>query len=133
VKRYLGKVFVEDQSKALEFYTSVLGFEKKLDVRIGEHRWLTFATKGQTDGMELLLEPDEHPAAKAFKSAIKTDIIPTTQLLVEDIDAEFDLLTATGVTFVQPPMDAGPVRMTVLDDTRGNLIQLVEVTAGSGQ
>lgn len=133
VRLYLSNVFVDDQSKALGFYTSVLGLEKKRDVPVGGHRWLTVATKGQTDGMELLLEPDEHPAAKAYKSAIKTDGIPAAQFLVDDIDAEFVRLIAAGVTFVQPPMDAGPIRMAVFDDTCGNLIQLVEVTAGSGQ
>lgn len=133
MKIYLCSVFVDDQTKALEFYTTILGFEKKHDVPVGEHRWLTVAAGGQMDGMELLLEPDEHPAAKAFKSAIKADGIPAAQFLVEDIDAEFDRLNAAGVTFVQPPMTIGPVRVAVFDDTCGNLIQLFQVAAEVGQ
>jgi predicted enzyme related to lactoylglutathione lyase len=133
VKLYLSSIFVDDQAKALEFYTNVLGFEKKRDLPLGHHRWLTLTTKGEIDGMELLLEPDEHPAAKAFKSAIKADGIPVASFLVDDLDAQFGRLEAAGVAFVQPPMDAGPVRMAVIDDTCGNLVQLVQVLQEGGQ
>jgi predicted enzyme related to lactoylglutathione lyase len=133
VKLYLSSIFVDDQAKALEFYTNVLGFEKKRDLPLGHHRWLTLTTKGEIDGMELLLEPDEHPAAKAFKSAITADGIPVASFLVDDLDAQFGRLEAAGVAFVQPPMDAGPVRMAVIDDTCGNLVQLVQVLQEGGQ
>jgi catechol 2,3-dioxygenase-like lactoylglutathione lyase family enzyme len=133
VKLYLSSIFVDDQAKALELYTNVLGFEKKRDLPLGHHRWLTLTTKGEIDGMELLLEPDEHPAAKAFKSAIKADGIPVASFLVDDLDAQFGRLEAAGVAFVQPPMDAGPVRMAVIDDTCGNLVQLVQVLQEGGQ
>tara|TARA_R110002020_G_scaffold39991_3_gene118319 strand:- start:7378 stop:7779 length:402 start_codon:yes stop_codon:yes gene_type:complete len=129
MKIYLSSVFVDDQARALDFYTNKLGFALKRDVPTGQHRWLTVTTRGETNDMELLLEPDEHPAAKAFKSAIKSDGIPATSFLVEDIDSEFERLKAAGVEFLQQPMDAGPVRMAVLDDTCGNLVQLVEVRA----
>jgi predicted enzyme related to lactoylglutathione lyase len=133
VKLYLSSIFVDDQAKALEFYTNVLGFEKKRDLPLGHHRWLTLTTKGEINGMELLLEPDEHPAAKAFKSAIKADGIPVASFLVDDLGAQFGRLEAAGVAFVQPPMDAGPVRMAVIDDTCGNLVQLVQVLQEGGQ
>lgn len=130
---YLSSIFVDDQAKALEFYTNILGFETKRDLPVGEHRWLTVATRGESIGMELLLEPDEHPAAKAFKSAIKADGIPAASFLVQDLDAEFERLGAAGVTFVQPPMEAGMVRMAVLDDTCGNLVQLVQLSSETAQ
>jgi catechol 2,3-dioxygenase-like lactoylglutathione lyase family enzyme len=133
VKLYLSSIFVDDQAKALEFYTNVLGFEKKRDLPLGHHRWLTLTTKGEIDGMELLLEPDEHPAAKAFKSAIKADGIPVASFLVDDLDAQFGRLEAAGVVFLQPPMDAGPVRMAVIDDTCGNLVQLVQLLQEGSQ
>jgi predicted enzyme related to lactoylglutathione lyase len=122
MKLYLASVFVDDQAKALDFYTNVLGFEKKHDVPVGDHRWLTVTTSGDTGGMELLLEPDEHPAAKAYKAAIKADGIPATSFLVD-----------AGVTLVQAPMDAGPTRMAVIDDTCGNLLQLVQIRADGTQ
>jgi len=127
MKIYLSSVFVDDQQKALEFYTDVLGFEQKRDMPVGTHRWLTVTTKGEADGTELLLEPDEHPAAKAYKTAVKADGIPVASFLVDDLDSEYARLHEAGVAFVQKPMDAGPVRMAVIDDTCGNLIQLVEV------
>ena len=129
MKLYLASVFVDDQARALDFYTKVLGFDKKRDLPVGDHRWLTVTTPGEPAGMELLLEPDEHPAAKAYKAAIKADGIPATSFLTDDLDAECDRLRAAGVMFVQAPMDAGPVRMAVIDDSCGNLIQLVQVQA----
>jgi predicted enzyme related to lactoylglutathione lyase len=129
MKIYLSQVFVDDQAKAIEFYTSVLGFEKRHDVPVGTHRWLTVGNRGAADGMELLLEPDAHPAARAYKAAIKADGIPAAQFLVDDVAAEFERLSAAGVSFVQPPMEAGPVRMAVFDDTCGNLIQMIEMIA----
>jgi catechol 2,3-dioxygenase-like lactoylglutathione lyase family enzyme len=117
-------VFVDDQDKALAFYTDVLGFMKKTDVPAGEHRWLTVVSPVSPDGVELLLEPDAHPAAKVFKEALVADGIPFTSFAVDDVHAEFDRLSAKGVTFVQPPTQMGPVTTAVLDDTCGNLIQI---------
>ena len=117
-------VFVDDQSKALTFYTDVLGFVKKNDLPAGEHRWLTVVSPEAPDGVELLLEPDEHPAARPFKEALVADGIPFTSFAVTDVQAEFDRLSARGVTFVQPPTPMGPVTTAVFDDTCGNLIQI---------
>jgi catechol 2,3-dioxygenase-like lactoylglutathione lyase family enzyme len=119
-------VFVTDQQKALEFYTDVLGFTKKNDVPVGDHRWLTVV--GATNDVELLLEPDEHPAAKAFQAAIAADGIPAASFGVEDVRAEHERLVALGVTFVQPPTDLGPVSVATLDDTCGNLIQIASMS-----
>jgi catechol 2,3-dioxygenase-like lactoylglutathione lyase family enzyme len=119
-------VFVTDQQKALEFYTDVLGFIKKNDVPVGDHRWLTVV--GATNDVELLLEPDEHPAAKAFQAAIAADGIPAASFGVEDVRAEHERLVALGVTFVQPPTDLGPVSVATLDDTCGNLIQIASMS-----
>ncbi len=123
-------VFVDDQAKALAFYTDVLGFVKKTDVPVGEHRWLTVVSAEAPDGVELLLEPDEHPAAKAFQRALVADGIPLTSFGVPDVQEAYDELCAKGVTFVQPPAAMGPVVTAVLDDTCGNLIQLASMPAG---
>lgn len=119
-------VFVDDQEKALRFYTEVLGFVKRHDIPVGEHRWLTVVGEGEPDGPELLLEPDVHPAAKPFKSALVEDGIPYTSFAVTDVAAEHERLSALGVRFTQPPTDLGPVVTAVLDDTCGNLIQIAE-------
>jgi catechol 2,3-dioxygenase-like lactoylglutathione lyase family enzyme len=121
-------VLVDDQAKALAFYTHVLGFQPKTDVPVGEFRWLTVVSPQDPDGVELLLEPDEHPAAKPFKEALVADGIPLTSFGVDDVDAVHDDLVAKGVNIVQPPTDMGPVRTLILDDTCGNLIQLAEMT-----
>lgn len=126
---YVSSVFVDDQSRALDFYTRVLGFVKKNDVPVGEHRWLTVVSPKDPEGTELLLEPSEHPAVKPFKSALVEDGIPATSFMVDDLDSEYERLRPLGVSFTSQPMDAGPVRMAVLDDTCGNLIQLVEMKA----
>ena len=117
-------VLVDDQAKALAFYTDVLGFVKKADVPLGEHRWLTVVSPEQPDGPELVLEPDEHPAARPFKSALVGDGIPFTSFAVPDVHAEFERLTARGVRFTQEPAEMGPVTTAVLDDTCGNLIMI---------
>ncbi len=117
-------VLVDDQDKALRFYTEVLGFEKKTEIPMGEARWLTVVSPDQPDGTELLLEPDGHPAAKPFKQALVDDGIPFTSFAVDDATAEFERLRALGVRFTQEPLDLGTVVTTVLDDTCGNLIML---------
>jgi catechol 2,3-dioxygenase-like lactoylglutathione lyase family enzyme len=117
-------VFVDDQAKALAFYTDVLGFQPKTDVPLGEFRWLTVVSREVPDGVELLLEPDEHPAAKPFKAALVADGIPFTSFSVPDVQQEYDRLTALGVRFTQQPVAMGPVTTAVLDDTCGNLLQI---------
>jgi catechol 2,3-dioxygenase-like lactoylglutathione lyase family enzyme len=117
-------VLVDDQAKALAFYTDVLGFVTKTDMPAGEHRWLTVVSPDAPDGMELLLEPDAHPAARLFKEALVADGIPAISFAVDDVQAEFDRLSAKGVTFTQPPTPMGLVTTAVFDDTCGNLIQI---------
>jgi catechol 2,3-dioxygenase-like lactoylglutathione lyase family enzyme len=117
-------VLVDDQDKALRFYTETLGFVKKTEVPLGEARWLTVVSPDDPDGVELLLEPDNHPAAKPFKAALVEDGIPFTSFAVDDVRREFERLSGLGVRFTQEPTDMGPVTTAVLDDTCGNLIQI---------
>jgi catechol 2,3-dioxygenase-like lactoylglutathione lyase family enzyme len=117
-------VLVDDQVKALTFYTEVLGFVAKTDVPLGEYRWLTVVGANEPDGVELILEPDSHPAAKAFKQALVEDGIPYTSFAVDDVASAYEHLAARGVKFAQAPTRMGPVVTAVLDDTCGNLIQL---------
>jgi len=128
MKIYVTSVFVDDQARAHDFYTRQLGFVVKNDIPMGEHRWLTVVSADQPEGTELLLEPSDHPAVQPYKTALVADGIPATSFQVDDLDAEYERLSGLGVVFTQQPMDAGPVRMAVLDDTCGNLIQLVEMT-----
>jgi catechol 2,3-dioxygenase-like lactoylglutathione lyase family enzyme len=124
-------VLVDDQAKALAFYTDILGFVKKTDIDLGGPRWLTVVSPEAPDGVELLLEPDEHPAARPFKEALVADGIPFTSFAVDDVQAEFDRLSGKGVTFVQPPTPMGPVTTAVFDDTCGNLIQIASQVAAA--
>jgi catechol 2,3-dioxygenase-like lactoylglutathione lyase family enzyme len=124
VKIHLTSVLVDDQEKALRFYTETLGFQKKNDVPLGEHRWLTVVSPDDPDGTELLLEPDEHPAAKPFKRALVDDGIPYTSFAVTDVNAEYARLRTLGVQFTQEPLEMPSVTTAVLDDTCGNLIQI---------
>lgn len=117
-------VLVDDQDKALRFYTETLGFVKKTEIPLGESRWLTVVSPDDPDGVELLLEPDNHPAAKSFKAALVEDGIPFTSFAVDDVRREFERLSGLGVRFTQEPADMGPVTTAVLDDTCGNLIQI---------
>jgi len=128
---YVTSVFVDDQSNALDFYTRALGFTVKHDVPLGAHRWLTVVSPEDPDGTELLLEPNEHPAVRPYQAALVRDGIPATSFRVDDVDREYERLRALGVAFTLTPRDAGPVRMAVLDDTCGNLIQLIQMTAGA--
>jgi catechol 2,3-dioxygenase-like lactoylglutathione lyase family enzyme len=120
----LTSVLVDDQSKALQFYTDVLGFVKRTDIPLGENRWLTVVSPEQPDGPELVLEPDGHPAAKPFKQALVEDGIPFTSFAVDDVHKEFERLHGLGVRFTQQPVQAGPATTAVFDDTCGNLIQI---------
>jgi catechol 2,3-dioxygenase-like lactoylglutathione lyase family enzyme len=128
----LASVLVDDQQKALRFYTEVLGFVKKTDVPLGGHSWLTVVSPDDPDGVELVLEPDEHPAVKPFKTALVADGIPFTSFAVDDVQKEYDRLVALGVTFTQQPTAMGPVTTAVLDDTCGNLIQIAAMGAQAG-
>jgi catechol 2,3-dioxygenase-like lactoylglutathione lyase family enzyme len=120
----LTSVLVDDQEKALRFYTDVLGFVKKTDTPMGEARWLTVVAADDQDGTQLLLEPDGHPAAAPFKQALVADGIPYTSFGVDDVAKEFERLSALGVRFTQEPVNLGVVTTAVLDDTCGNLIQI---------
>jgi catechol 2,3-dioxygenase-like lactoylglutathione lyase family enzyme len=120
----LTSVLVDDQDKALRFYTEVLGFVTKTDQPMGEHRWLTVVSAEDPDGVQLLLEPDAHPAARPFKEALVADGIPFTSFAVRDVEQEVERLRGLGVAFTQEPLRIGPVTTAVLDDTCGNLIQI---------
>jgi catechol 2,3-dioxygenase-like lactoylglutathione lyase family enzyme len=120
----LTSVLVDDQTKALDFYTRVLGFETKHEVPMGEYAWITVVSPDARDGVELLLEPDQHPAARPYKAALGADGIPFTAFTVDDVEAEHARLSAAGVVFTQPPASMGPVTTAVFDDTCGNLIQI---------
>ncbi|GAA4304436.1 VOC family protein [Actinomadura luteofluorescens] len=122
----LTSVFVNDQERALRFYTDILGFEKKHDVPLGEDRWLTVVSPKDPEGTNLLLEPSSHPAVKPFREALVADGIPFASFDVDDVKAEYDRLRGLGVRFTQEPVEMGPVVTAVLDDTCGNLIQIAQ-------
>ncbi|MFF3934876.1 VOC family protein [Streptomyces phaeofaciens] len=125
MKIHRTSVFVDDQEAALRFYTEVLGFVKKHDVPLGEDRWLTVVSPEDPDGTELLLEPSGHPVVKAYRDGLAKDGIPLAAFAVDDVQAEFDRLRDLGVHFTQEPLEMGPVTTAVLDDSCGNLIQLL--------
>ena len=129
MKIALTSVFVDDQTKAADFYTRVLGFETRHDIPMGEHRWLTVVSPEAPDAVELVLEPNAHPAAVAFQDAMAADGIPVAVFSVPDVAAEHERLTGLGVRFTQPPTPMGPVVTAVLDDTCGNLVQLMAPSA----
>jgi catechol 2,3-dioxygenase-like lactoylglutathione lyase family enzyme len=124
---YITSVLVDDQKKALDFYTNTLGFKKKTDIPLGAASWLTVVSPEQPDGTELLLEPSDHRAVKPFKNALVQDGIPATSFAVDDVQAEFDRLRSKGVRFTQEPAEMGGVVTAVFDDTCGNLIQIVQL------
>ena len=124
MKITITSVLVDDQQKALEFYTQRLGFVTKRDIPLGDARWLTVVSPEDPAGTELLLEPDGHPAARPFKEALVADGIPFTSFTVHDVRAEFHRLKDLGVRFTQEPTEMGPVTTAVFDDTCGNLIQM---------
>jgi catechol 2,3-dioxygenase-like lactoylglutathione lyase family enzyme len=124
MKINIASVLVDDQEKALHFYTDILGFQKKTEIPLGEYRWLTVVSPDQPDGVELVLEPDAHPAAKPFKDALVEDGIPYTSFAVDDVQSEYERLASLGVHFTQAPTPMGTVMTAVFDDTCGNLIQI---------
>jgi glyoxylase I family protein len=124
----LTSVMVDDQEKALRFYTGVLGFRKKQEIPVGEYRWLTVTSPEGPPDVELALEPNGNPAAKTFQQAMFAQGIPLAAFEVGDLAAEFDRLSSAGVAFTRPPTPAGPISFTVFADTCGNLIQLYQPT-----
>ena len=127
MKMHIKSVMVDDQAKAHKFYTEVLGFKTKHNIELGEHRWLTLVSPEEEDGVELALEPNEYPAARALQESLESDGIPWTQFSVASVDDEYARLQAAGVTFSAPPMEAAGAKFAVFNDTCGNLIQLIEV------
>jgi predicted enzyme related to lactoylglutathione lyase len=121
----LTSIMVDDQDKALKFYTDVFGFAKKHEIPVGEYKWLTVVAPGRDD-LELSLEPNANPAGKTFQEAIFKQGIPLAAFEVDDLATEFTRLKGLGVVFTQEPMQAGPVRIAVCADTCGNLIQLYQ-------
>jgi len=127
MKMHIKSVMVDDQAKAHKFYTEVLGFKTKHNIEIGEHRWLTVVSPEEENGVELALEPNEYPAAKAMTASLEKDGIPWTQFSVPDVEAEYERLQQAGVSFSAAPMEAAGTKFAVFNDTCGNLIQLIEV------
>ena len=123
---YATGVLVDDQAKALDFYTKKLGFNLKRDIPIGEYRYLTVTSSVAPDGVELLLEPSAHPAVPPFKEALVRDGIPAASFRVRDLQSVYERLCNQGVIFVREPVTAGDTKLAILDDTCGNLIQLIE-------
>ncbi len=123
MKIRLTSLMVEDQARALEFYTSVLGFEKQQDFPVGEYRWITVASKGRDD-LQLSLEPNANPVGKAFQRGLFEQGIPATSFESDDLNAEVAQLKSRGVVFTKEPTDMGPVRIAMFSDTCGNLIQI---------
>jgi predicted enzyme related to lactoylglutathione lyase len=129
MKIKLTSVFVEDQDKALKFYTEILGFVKKLDFPVGEFKWLTVVSPEEPDGTELLLEPNDNPAAKTYQKAIFEQGITLAAFQVDNIQKEYDRLRKLGVEFTMEPTNMGMATVAVFNDTCGNLIQIYQVTA----
>lgn len=127
MKIKLVSILVKDQDKALQFYTDVLGFVKKTDIPLGEHKWLTVVSKEEQDGVELVLEPMAFAPARVYQQALFEAGIPLTAFHVEDVEAEYQRLKGKGVVFSLAPTLMGAVRLAVFDDTCGNNIQMVQV------
>jgi predicted enzyme related to lactoylglutathione lyase len=123
----LTSVYVDDQDKALAFYTEVLGFVKKMDFPVGQFKWLTVVSPEEMDGVQLLLEPSDNPATRTFKEALFQQGIPLASFAVDDIQHKFDRMKQFGVVFLMEPTKTGPATVAVFDDTCGNLIQLTQV------
>lgn len=126
MKIYITSVFVDEQDHALDFYTQKLGFEKKRDIPMGEHRWLTLTESENPSGIELLMEPSSHSAVLPYRAALVADGIPTISLRVTDVYREFERLQSHGVEFTQPPMELRDSVSAIFNDTCGNLVQIVQ-------
>ncbi len=127
MKLKLMGIFVDDQDKALKFYTDVLGFARKLDFPMGKFKWLTVVSPEEPDGMQLLLGPNDNPAAQAYQKAIFEQRIPAALFFVADIQSEYARLKKLGATFTMEPTKTTGSTIAVLDDTCGNLIQIVQL------
>lgn len=127
MKIHVTSVPVDNQDKALKFYTGKLGFIKKTEVPMGEHRWLTVVSPTEQNGVELLLEPMGFEPARVYQKALKDAGIPYTSFMVADVVKEYERLIGLGVKFSMEPREMGPVKMAILDDTCGNNIQLVQM------
>jgi predicted enzyme related to lactoylglutathione lyase len=128
VKIKLTSIHVDDQEKALRFYTEVLGFAKKTDVSAGEYRWLTVVSPEEPDGTELLLEPNDNPAAKTYQQALFEQNVPAAMFFTDDVKADYERIKAIGANFTMPPTETTGSTITILNDTCGNLIQLTQLT-----
>ena len=126
MKIKLTSIIVDDQDKALKFYTEVLGFVKSKDIPVGEFKWLTVVSPEGHPDVELSLEPNANPAAKTFQEALFKQGIPLTAFEVADIQKEFQRLKVHGVVFIREPMTTGPVTVAIFSDTCGNLIQIYQ-------
>lgn len=126
MKIIVTSIFVEDQDKAQEFYSETLGFVKKHDVPTGEYRWITLVSPEDPKGTELLLEPNNHPAAKEYQKKLFAEGIPVTMFGVADIYAEYERLIEKGVKFTMEPTKMGDSTIAVFDDSCGNLIQIIQ-------
>jgi catechol 2,3-dioxygenase-like lactoylglutathione lyase family enzyme len=126
MKIVVTSVFVDNQDKALKFYTDVLGFVKKKDFPVGEFKWLTVVSPEAPDGVELLLEPNDNPASRTFQQSVYQQGIPVTSFAVDDIHKEYERMKKLGVRFTMEPTQTGPVTVAVFDDTCGNLIQIAQ-------
>ena len=128
MKSKLTSVHVDDQERALRFYTEVLGFVKKADFSQGPFRWLTVASAEEQDGTELQLAPNNNPAAKAYQQAIFQQSQPAAMFYTDDLQADYDRMKARGAEFTMPPTDVTASKIAMLKDTCGNLIQVVQLT-----
>lgn len=126
MKIKLTSVIVDDQEKALRFYTAVLGFIKQKDIPVGQFRWLTVVSPDGPDDIELLLEPNENSAAKAYQKALHEQGIPLTAFAVDDVQKEYERLQGMGVVFQSEPATMGPTTIAIFDDSCGNLIQMYQ-------
>jgi len=126
MKIKLLSIMVDDQEKALKFYTEILGFIKKRDIPMGDHRWLSLVSPEEQDAAEIVLEPMGFPPAQVFQKALFDAGIPWTAFQVDDIQKEYERLLAKGVSFSMPPTQMGPTMLTVFNDTCGNNIQLFQ-------
>ena len=127
MKIKLTSLFVKDQDKALEFYTAILGFIKKTEIPMGEHKWLTVVSKEEQDGVELVLEPMAFPPAGVYQKALFEAGIPATAFHVDNVEEEYQRLLKQGVVFSMKPTSMGAVKLAVFDDTCGNNIQIVQL------
>jgi predicted enzyme related to lactoylglutathione lyase len=126
LKIIVTSIFVNDQDKALDIYSKTLGFIKKHDVPTGEYRWITLVSSEDQTGTELLLEPNNHPAAKEYQEKLFAEGIPVTMFGVADIHAEYNRLVEKGIKFTMEPTKMGELTIAVFDDTCGNLIQIIQ-------